>query len=53
MNLAVCEIMKEYLADKNPNQQSDFSHLNEIDQNHDAQNIDVNEQEIRNLYVSL
>ena len=46
-------IMEEYFESNNQNQQSEFPHVKKIEPNNEAKQIDVNEGEIKNLYVSL
>ena len=45
--------MEEYFESDNRNPQSDFSQLKKIESNHEVKQIDMNEQDIRNLFVSL
>ena len=45
--------MEEYFESNNQNQQSEFPHVKEIEPNNEAKQIDMNEGEIKNLYVSL
>ena len=45
--------MEEYMESNNQTPQSDFSRLKKIESNHEVKQIDMNEQDIRNLFVSL
>ena len=46
-------IMEEYFESNNQNQQLEFPHVKKIEPNNEAKQIEVNEGEIKNLYVSL
>ena len=45
--------MEEYFESDNRNPQSDFSRLKKIESNPEVKQIDMNEQDIKNLFVSL
>ena len=45
--------MEEYIESNNQSQHSELSHVNEIKPNIVAKQIDMNEGEIKNLYVSV